>query len=158
MALAYKNLLLQFSSSLMELFKNIEFRMFSYHWKFYNLYRSQRNEWPLADNVEKEIILLYRNHLSNWLTPGWLPLWANNMASVWSFVGNVILSLFINMFFSVIVISTRIGLNFFNSSGDFFIIQFCPFQIIVISYVNTGSSLVALAIDAIPILSINGVV
>ena len=62
------------------------------------------------------------------------------------------------MFFSVIVISTRIGVNFFNSSGDFFVIQFRPFQIIVISYVNTGSSLVALAIDVTPILSINGVV
>ena len=62
------------------------------------------------------------------------------------------------MSFPVTVISQRIGLNLFNSSGNLFGIQFCPFRIIFISSVNTGSSLVALAIDAIPILSIIGVV
>ena len=94
----------------------------------------------------------YHNRLSNWLTPGWLPLWANDMGSAWSFVSNIILSFFINMLFPVIVISPRIDLNFYN------LIQFCPFQIIFVSSVNTGSSLVALAIDTISILSIIGVV
>ena len=62
------------------------------------------------------------------------------------------------MSFLVIVISPMIDLNFSNSSSDFFGIQFCPFWIIFLSSVNTRSSLVALAIDAIPILSIIGVV
>ena len=62
------------------------------------------------------------------------------------------------MSFPVIVISPRMGLNFFNSSDDFVSIQFCLFLIMLISFLNTGSSLVALAIDAVPILSIIGVV
>ena len=60
------------------------------------------------------------------------------------------------MSFPVIVISSRIGLHFLNLSGEFFGIQFYLFQIIVVSSVNTGSSLVAFTIDAILILSITG--
>ena len=99
----------------------------------------------------------YHNCLSNWYTPGWLPLWANDMASICCFISNIILSFFINMSFPVIVISSRIGLNFFNLSGEFFSIQFCPFRIIFISSVSTGSSLVAFPIDAIPTLLTIGV-
>ena len=62
------------------------------------------------------------------------------------------------MSFPVIVISPRMGLNFFNLSDDFVGIQFCLFLIMLISFLNTGSSLVALAIDAVPILSIIGFV
>ena len=54
------------------------------------------------------------------------------------------------------MIFSWIGLNFFNSSDKFFGIQFCPFRIIFIISVSTGSSLVAFAIDAIPILPITG--
>lgn len=94
----------------------------------------------------------YRKRLSIWLIPGRLPLWASDMAFVWSFIGKTIQSLFINMSFAVILISSRIGLNLFNSFGEFFGIQFCPFHIISISSVNTGCSFVALTIDAIPML------